>query len=114
MEPFALSVLRPLASDTVRLEIFFDDDLLDLLNEAAEMDPVSTFESVALFVPPDRSGARNEVACCETAPEFVDAVRNVTSTAVILTAERQPMTQDTPGYFDVYEAVDAARGVVLK
>lgn len=115
MDYFALSVFRLLASDTVRLEIFFDDDLLDLMNEAADLQPVVSYESVTMFASPARNdNTRNDTTRCDTAAEFVDAIRNVASTAVILTAERQPMTQDTPGYFDVYEAADAARGIILK
>lgn len=52
MQHFALSIFRLLTSDIVRLEIFFDDDLLDLMNEAVDLQPVASYESVTLFAPP--------------------------------------------------------------
>ncbi|MFV8381002.1 hypothetical protein [Corynebacterium hindlerae] len=109
-----MSVFRPLASDTVRLEICFDDDLLDLMNEAANKESVASYESVTLFASSSLDGARNEVFRCGTAKEFAGAIRDVISTAIVLTADRQPLTQDTPGYFDVYEAVDTTPGITVK
>ncbi|MCT2048024.1 hypothetical protein M3D57_11060 [Corynebacterium sanguinis] len=114
MDHFALSVFRPFASDTVRLEIFFDDDLLDLMNEAADLEPVASYESVTIFVPPGRNASRNEAIRCESATEFVDAIRDVDASAVILDFNRQPLTQDTSGYMDVFEAADAMTGIILK
>lgn len=114
MEHFALSVFRPLASDTVRLEIFFDDDLLDLMNEATDIHPVASYKSVTLFAPLTRDGHRVEATPYGTAAEFVAVIRDVDSTAIVLGTDRQPLTQDTPGYFDVYEVADATRGITLK
>lgn len=112
---FAVAVCGTLACDTMRLEIFFDDHLLDLMNKAADLESVASYESATLFAPPARhDNTRNESTRCESASEFVDAIRNVSSTAVILTAECQPMTEDTGSYFDVYEAADAARDAILK
>lgn len=114
MEHFALSAFRPLASDTVRLEIYFEDDLLDLMSEARDMHPVASYESVTLFVPPTRDGHRVEPTRYGTAAEFVAVIRDVDSTAIVLETDRQPLTQNTPGYFDVYEVADLTRGIILK
>ena len=114
MEHFALSVFRPLASNTVRLEVFFDDDLLDLMNEAADMGPFVTFESETLFSPPARNASRNEATRCESATEFATAIRDVDALAILLDTDRQPLTQDIPGYMDVFEAADATEGIIPK
>lgn len=114
LEHFALSVFRPLASDTVRLEIFFEDDLLDLMNEATDMHPVASYESVTLFASPNRDGDRVEDTRYGSAAEFVAVIRDVASTAIVLGTDRQPLTQDTPGYFDVCEVADLTRGIILK
>lgn len=57
---------HPLASDQVRLEIQFEDDMLDVLNEARDRHLVASFESVALFAPTTRVGERSEAVRCET------------------------------------------------
>ncbi|OFL71201.1 hypothetical protein HMPREF2751_05440 [Corynebacterium sp. HMSC063G05] len=110
MEHFALSVFRPLASDIVHLEIFFDGDLLDPMNEAADMEPVVTFDSVTLFAPPGRTAFRNEATRCESST----AIRDVDASAVILNINRQPLTQDTPAYMYVSEVADTMPGIIPK
>lgn len=114
MEHFAVSVFRPLASDMIRLKLFFDDDLLDLTNEIADMEPVATFGSVTLFAPPVRTGTRNEAIRCAFASELATAIRDVDASAIILGINRQPLTQETPGYMDVFETADAMPGIILK
>lgn len=36
------------------------------------------------------------------------------ASGAVLATDRQPLTEDTPGYFDVYDVADSTRGITLK
>jgi hypothetical protein len=107
MEEFVVTVSR--RGSATYLEIYFEDDIAELTEEAADYMPHASYNGVVFYA---RTPGVYRVYATEF--EFVDALHTEALNGTLFAAGKKPLTIGTPGYGEVYRAADSWPSIILK